>query len=198
MLAMESQDQGSALSAIVDTIQSCVTDDINTNELTTFDVEYLFTQIRAKSVGETAKIGVGCKHCDATNEVVVKLDDIKVTNPDDLDKTIVLTDTISLLMRWPSYKEVTTMDTTQTDTETTFSLIAACIDSVQTPDESIRLRDETVKEVTEFVESLSSAQFDLIKSYVEQMPKMEHKVNFECISCKKESDITLSGISDFF
>jgi hypothetical protein len=197
MLAMESQDQGSALSAIVDTIESCVTD-INTKELTTFDVEYLFTQIRSKSVGETAKVGVGCKHCDATNEVVIKLDDISVTIPDNLSKNIQLTDDISLLMRWPSYKEVTSMDTNQTDTETTFSLIASCIDSVQTGDESIRLRDETAKEVSEFVESLSSTQFDLIKGYVEQMPKMEHSVSFECVSCKKVSDVTLSGISDFF
>ena len=69
MLAMESQDQRSALNAIVDTIESCVQDDLNTKDLTTFDVEYLFTQIRSKSVGETAKIGVTCTHCDQQNEI---------------------------------------------------------------------------------------------------------------------------------
>ena len=102
MLAMESQDQRSALNAIVDTIESCVQDDLNTKDLTTFDVEYLFTQIRSKSVGETAKIGVTCTHCDQQNEIEIKLDDIKVGNPDGLETNIELTDNITLLMRWPS------------------------------------------------------------------------------------------------
>lgn len=197
MLAMESQDQRSALSAIVDTIGSCVQDDLNTNELTTFDVEYLFTQIRSKSVGETAKIGVACSHCDEQNEIDIKLDDIKVGNPEGLETTIQLTDNITLLMRWPSYNELIEVEGLST-TDQTFKMIAACIDSVQTEEESIRLRDESEAEVTEFVESLSSTQFDKIRKYVEQMPRMEHAVSFECTSCKKRNDITLSGISDFF
>ena len=198
MLAMESQDQGSALAAIVDTIGSCVQEDLILKDLTTFDVEYLFTQIRSKSVGETAKIGVACRHCETTNEVIVKLDDIKVNMPKNLSPTIAITDDISLQMRWPSYFEVTAVDQDLSTTDQTFKLIAACIDSVQTPDENIRLRDETSQEVNDFIESLSSAQFDEIKNYVEQMPKMAHQVKFECSSCKKGNDITLSGISDFF
>jgi len=142
MLAMESQDQRSALSAIVDTIGSCVQDDLDTKNLTTFDVEYLFTQIRSKSVGETAK--------------------------------------------------------NMSTTDQTFKMIAACIDSVQTDEENIRLRDEPEADQMAFIESLSSAQFDKIRAYVEKMPKMEHHVSFECSSCKKGNDITLSGISDFF
>lgn len=197
MLAMESQDRMSALSAIVDTIGSCVQDPINTKNLTTFDVEYLFTQIRSKSVGETAKIGVNCKHCDAQNEVHVKLDDIKVANPEGLETTIQLNPEITLKMRWPSYNEVISVEGLSA-TDQTFKMIAACIDSVQTAEENIRLKDETEAEVTAFIESLSSAQFDKIRAYVEKMPRMEHHVQFECTSCKKGNDITLSGISDFF
>ena len=197
MLAMESQDQRSALGAIVDTIGSCVQDELNTSSLTTFDVEYLFTQIRSKSVGETAKIGVNCKHCDEQNEVIVKLDDIKVGNPEGLETKIELTDQIALKMRWPSYNELIDFGDMST-TDQTFKMIAACIDSVQTEEENIRLRDESEAEQMAFIESLSSAQFDKIRAYVEKMPKMEHHVSFECTSCGKGNDITLSGISDFF
>lgn len=197
MLAMESQDQRAALNAIVDTIGSCVQDDLKTADLTSFDVEFLFTQIRSKSVGETAKIGIACKHCDVQNDIDIKLDDIKVNIPAGLENTIELTDNITLLMRWPSYNELIEVEGLST-TDQTFKMIAACIDSVQTEEESIRLRDEVEAEVTDFVESLSSPQFDKIRKYVEQMPKMEHAVSFDCISCKKRNDITLSGISDFF
>lgn len=198
MLAMESQDQRQALSAIVDTIDSCVQDDLNTSDLTTFDVEYLFTQIRSKSVGETAKIMVGCQHCEAENEVTVKLDDIKVGNPEGLETKIQLTDDIALQMRWPSYNEIVEFDQDQNQTELTFKMISSCIDTVLTAEEAIKMKDEPEAERMDFIESLSSEQFNKIRLYVEKMPKMEHSVQFECTECKKGNDITLSGISDFF
>ena len=198
MMAMESQDQKQALAAIVDTIGSCVQEDLNTSDLTTFDVEYLFTQIRSKSVGETAKIAVPCQHCETENEVVVKLDDIKVGNPPGLESKIQITDSIALQMRWPSYNELVDFNQDLNQTELTFKMIASCIDSVLTDEEAIKMKDEPEKERMDFIESLSSEQFDKIRVYVEKMPRMEHKVQFECVECKKGNDITLSGISDFF
>ena len=198
MIAMESQDQKQALSAIVDTIQSCVQEDIDGKALTTFDVEYLFTQIRSKSVGETAKLNLKCEHCEETTEVAVKLDDIQVQQ-ESVDNNIQLTDDISLKMRWPTYLEVMETSTNENDNvDMTFSLIKQCIDSVLTNEEAIRLKDEPKEEVDAFLESLSSSQFDKIRQYVEKMPKMEHQVSFTCSHCEKGNDITLSGISDFF
>ena len=198
MLAMESQDQRQALSAIVDTIGSCVQDDINTSELTTFDVEYLFTQIRSKSVGESAKIMINCQHCETENEVAINLDNIKVGNPEGLETKIELTESITLQMRWPTYNEIINFDSEQNQTDLTFKMIAACIDTVMTEEEAIKMKDEPEADRMEFIESLSSAQFNEIRLYVEKMPKMEHQVHFECTDCKKGNDITLSGISDFF
>jgi hypothetical protein len=77
-------------------------------------------------------------------------------------------------------------------------MIAACIDTVMTEEEAIKMKDEPEADRMEFIESLSSAQFNEIRLYVEKMPKMEHQVHFECTDCKKGNDITLSGISDFF
>lgn len=198
MLAMESQDQKQALSAIVDTIGSCIQDEIDTKALTTFDVEYLFTQIRSKSVGETAKIMVKCQHCETENEVVVKLDDI-IVEQEELEDVIELTPEISLKMKWPTYTEVIDSTTAGTEgTEQTFELVIQCIDSVMTPDEALKLKDESREDIMAFIESLSATQFDKIRKYVEKMPKMEHQVQFTCTSCEKGNDITLSGISDFF
>ena len=142
MMAMESQDQKQALAAIVDTIGSCVQEDLNTSDLTTFDVEYLFTQIRSKSVGETAKIAIPCQHCETENEVVIKLDDIKVGNPPGLESKIQITDNIALQMRWPSYNELVDFNQDLNQTELTFKMIASCIDSVLTEEEAIKMRDE--------------------------------------------------------
>ena len=141
---------------------------------------------------------IGCQHCEAENEVVINLDDIKVGNPEGLETKIELTDDIALQMRWPSYNEIVEFDQNQNQTELTFKMISSCIDTVLTSEEAIKMKDEPEAERMDFIESLSSEQFNKIRLYVEKMPKMEHRVQFECTECKKGNDITLSGISDFF
>ena len=197
MMAIESQDQKQALAAIVDTIESCVQEPIERNKLTTFDVEYLFTQIRAKSVGETAKVSMKCKECETDNEVVIPLDDVKVKNLEKQNNVIELTPDIKLKMKYPGFNDIiVTNGMNQTDQ--TFKLIGYCIDSVQTPTENIKLSDEAEAEQQEFIESLSTEQFNKIKEHVENIPKMEHDVKFECIKCKTENKIELNGLQDFF
>tara|TARA_B100001057_G_scaffold109881_1_gene107909 strand:+ start:27472 stop:28176 length:705 start_codon:yes stop_codon:yes gene_type:complete len=198
MMAMETQDQKQALAAIVDTIESCVEEPIERNRLTTFDVEYLFTQIRSKSVGETAKIGMSCQECETTNEISVPLTDVNVKNLENQVDTIELTPEIKLKMKWPSFSDIIITEDMGTGTEQTFKLIGHCIDSVQTPTENIRLSDETEQEVQEFIESLSSAQFNMIREHVDKIPRMEYDIEFTCQKCNAENKVTLSGISDFF
>ena len=91
--------------SLLDTIRSCVKDDIKMNSLTSFDVEYMFLQIRSKSVGETAKVGVSCTKCQHLNEIEIKLDDIKIDIPD-IDKIINLDDNIKLEVDWPSFNDL--------------------------------------------------------------------------------------------
>ena len=197
MMAMETQDQKQALAAIVDTIESCISEPRERRRLTTFDVEYLFTQIRAKSVGETAKIGMKCKECDTSNEVHIALDTIKIKNLESTDHTIELTSDIKLKMKWPAFDDIIVTNGMNT-TEQTFKLVGHCIDSVQTSTENVKLSDETEQEQQEFIESLSTEQFNKIREHVENIPKMEHNVEFKCTKCNTENKVTLSGISDFF
>jgi hypothetical protein len=197
MLASESGDNNQALQAIVDTIKACVSDEINTSELTTFDVEYAFTQIRAKSVGETSTVGVKCNHCETQNEISVPLDDIKVETPEVNDK-IKLTDDISLKMKWPRYNDVLGQDlSNMTQTQQTFKLLIECIESVMTEDENIKFKDETEEEKLSFVESLTSEQFKSVREYIEKMPKMKYNLDYTCTNCNQNNTVTLEGMQDF-
>jgi hypothetical protein len=197
MLASESGDNNQALQAIVDTIKACVSDDINTSELTTFDVEYAFTQIRAKSVGETSTVGVKCNHCQTQNEVSIPLDDIKVETPKVSDK-IKLTDDISLKMKWPRYNDVLGQDlSNMSQTQQTFKLLIECIESVMTQDENIKFKDEAEEEKLSFVESLTAEQFKSVREYIEKMPKMKYDLDYTCTSCNENNTVTLEGMQDF-
>lgn len=197
MLASESGDDKQALQAIVDTIKACVSDEINTSELTTFDVEYAFTQIRAKSVGETSKVGVKCNHCQTTNEITIPLDDIKVETPKIEDK-IKLTDDISLKMKWPRYNDVLGQDLSDmSQTQQTFKLLIECIESVMTNEENIKFKDEAEEERLAFVESLTSEQFKAVREYIEKMPKMKYNLEYSCSSCNEKNNVTLEGMQDF-
>ena len=200
MLAMESQDQKQSLAAIVDTIVACVSEDIERTKLTTFDVEYMFTQIRSKSVGETSKVSIKCKECDHANEVVIPLESIKINMPEDVVSLIELTDEISVQLKWPTYSDLGDLDMADGASQVTqtFDMIAKCIDSVLTGDERISMKDEPKEEVMDFIESLTSEQFDKIREYVELMPKLKHDVEFKCVSCSDTNKITLEGMNDFF
>jgi hypothetical protein len=197
MLASESGDNNQALQAIVDTIKACISDDINTSELTTFDVEYAFTQIRAKSVGETSTVGVKCNHCETQNEISIPLDDIKVETPE-VDNKIKLTEDISLKMKWPRYNDVLGQDlSNMTQTQQTFKLLIECIESVMTEDENIKFKDESEEEKLSFVESLTSEQFKSVREYIEKMPKMKYNLDYTCSNCNQNNNVTLEGMQDF-
>ena len=197
MMALETKDQRKALEAIVDTIEACVTDEIDTKKLTTFDVEYMFTQIRSKSVGETSKINIKCEECNSSVEVEVPIDDVKIELPD-VSNIVQLTNDISIKMKWPAYSEMTEFDVENPSLEDNFKMIGRCIESVQTAEENLSLKDESDEEVQAFLESLTSEQFKVIGEYMQQMPKLEHTLNYECSKCKTKKERKLSGIQDFF
>jgi hypothetical protein len=200
MLAMESQDPKQMLNAIADTITSCIEEPVDVNQLTSFDIEYMFIQLRSKSVGEVARVGLVCGNCKHTNEVQIKVDDIAVEYPPEVNKIIKLSDKIQLKMKWPRYNEIVNIPNfnTMTPTEQSVELISLCIDSVQTEEESIRLSDEPKQEVLDFIDSLNSQQFKMIKDFVDSMPKMKHSVATKCTSCGVENTMRLEGIKDFF
>ena len=199
MLAMESEDQNQIFNAIADTIVACIDDDVDRSKLTTFDIEYMFIQIRSKSVGETITVNLKCNKCEDDTEVKIKLDDINI-ELGDISNTIKINDEISIQMCYPTFNSIMEGDVLQEGSVTnqTFRMIAKCIDLVLTEDERILFKDETEADQMAFIESLNSEQFNHIREFIEKMPRLEHEVNYTCGSCGNENKIVLQGMNDFF
>jgi hypothetical protein len=200
LMAMESQDQKQIVNAITDTIKSCLQTEIDFNRLTAFDLEYLFVQIRAKSVGERSNLSLKCQECDDLTSVVIDLEKITVNVP----KTILaikLNDTFTLKLRYPTHSAIMQNDALQdakSATELLYQTIISCLDSLQSQNDNIKFDDEPRDEVAKFLEALTTPQFDQIASFVQSIPKLTHTVSFDCNHCKHHNDITLQGIRDFF
>ena len=199
MMAMESQDMNAILNAVVDTITACVQEPVEKDKLTIFDVEYMFTQIRSKSVGETSKVGIKCKHCETKNEVEVDVSSPKIKVPK-IKNMIELTSEITLEMKWPSYDDVIALGIKDEKTlaRNAFAMIGKCISAIHTNDERISTKDVGETELEEFIDSMTKDQFQKVSNYIEQMPRLIHNVDFNCTSCGEENNTKLEGITDFF
>ena len=201
MLAYESQNKKDIVNSIMNTIDACVTGDYELNKLTTYDVDYIFTKIRSKSVGENATINVVCEECEQQNEVTVNLDDIEVIN-DNKNNIVKITDDISIKLRHPTYSffmnRGTFFEEDKKRTEILMDLIIACIDSVLTEDEAIKISDEPIEEVQKFLDSLTTSQFEMITTWVESMPTVTKEIEFSCKNCGHDNKRVLKGLEDFF
>ena len=200
LMAMESQDQELILKAMVDTITSCLEEDINPNSLTTFDVEYVFTKIRSKSAGESADIILSCQECKSDNEVSVNLEEIPIPEVKNIED-VVLNDKYTLKLRYPKYNhmlESINKEEKVTATSLILDLAMASLDKLLTEDEAIIFDDETDEEKTQFLDNLNGDQFKKIMAFVENLPKLSKGVEFKCEKCGHENEYTLQGIQDFF
>ena len=201
LIAMESNDPKQIAMAIVDTIVSCTDGEIDPNKLSAYDVEYLFMQIRCKSVGETSDLRIKCDNCEEQNDVTVNINEIKINN-EIPDKRIKLTDNITIEMKVPSYLEVASNEKIVSNETTTmdqiFGIIIQSIDCVMTEDERIDFKEIRYEEAEEFLGSMNREQFTKIREYMEQQPTLKHDIQFDCTSCGKHNNITLQGLQDFF
>ena len=199
LIAFESQNRRDLVRAVQRTIESCVEDNIN-NNLTTFDVDYMFTQLRSKSVGEKSTLVNTCKECGKKTDFTIDLDKI---NPPEVKKNvkISLTDSISVLMKYPSYdafiKNEKLLDD-KNQTEQIMEFIVECMDSIVTDDEQIRLKDESLEEIQSFVDSLTSDQFKKLSDYIANIPRLRHTFKIKCEHCGAEEEKSLEGLEDFF
>lgn len=199
MIAYETQERSDIVRAIIRTIHSCIEEPIS-NRLTTFDVDYLFTKIRAKSVGEKSDLIVRCEECGSENEVQVDLDEIEIDG-EIKEGVIQITDDVSLLMKYPTYEEFMnnpSLLNSETQTEGLVELIIACMGSVLTEEEKLDLQDESKESVLEFVDSMTTEQFERVADFVNSAPAIKQDVTFKCKSCGHDNLHELKGIDDFF
>ena len=202
ILALESQDPKQISTAIKSTLKSCIlTRGIKVEELPTFDIEYIFLNIRGKSVGEDIEVMVTCPDDGKTQvPMAINIDDIKVQKSDGHNPNIKLDDTYTLKMRYPSLNEFIKSNFNAQDikVDDTFELIASCIDQVYSEEESWTQADCTKKEMNEFLEQLNTTQFQKIEKFFETMPKLSHTIKVLNPNTKVQSDVVLEGLTAFF
>lgn len=200
MMAMESEDTTQMMNAIKDVIRSCTNESFNVDTLAMFDIEYIFMQLRSKSVGETATIKVKCHECEASNEIDVDLQKVRVDVPDQNKKTVRLTDSVGVTLKYPSVDVMLSVegDKNKSDVDRVFDIITSCIDSIYSGDQIFDADEQSSEELKEFIESLNTKQFNEIRNFVESLPAATIDVEFKCVSCSNDNAFEVKGLGNFF
>ena len=202
VLALESEDTKHITTAIKTVIKNCIsTRGIKVEELPTFDIEFLFLNIRGKSVGEEVEVNIVAPD-DGETSIPVKIDleDIKVVESEGHTKQIRLDDSLMMEMKYPSLDQFikNNFDFEDNNVDKSFELIASCVDKIFNEEEVWSTADVSRKEVIEFLEQMSSAQFKQIEKFFETMPKLSHTVEVKNPATKVKSTVVLEGLSSFF
>ena len=195
MIAQEAEDESQILNAIRDIIVSCTFGKFDPSENTSYDMEYIFLQLRSKSVGEKVELSFECKECSTPNVVVINLNDIRIKYPEKepIDK-IELAENVGVTLKPISMNEAIEI---QKDTSLDRS-IRAVIDTVYDPENVYKLDNFTDKEVTDFIDSFGHSSLEKIEEFVLSQPTLEYKVKFKCSNCGEENEETLTGLESFF
>ena len=203
VLALESEDTKQITTAIKAVIKSCVqTKGIKVETLPTFDIEFLFLNIRGKSVGEKIEVNIICPD-DETTEVPVSidLDEIRVQKNDEHTRQIKIDDTLMMEMKYPSLDQFIKNNfdfENKNAMDQSFDLIASCVDKIYSEDDVWAADDCTKKELKDFLEQMNSSQFKSIETFFETMPKLSHKIKVTNPNTKVESEVVLEGLASFF
>ena len=203
VIALESEDTKQITTAIKTVIKNCIiTKNIKVETLPTFDIEFLFLNIRGKSVGEELEVNIICPD-DGETQVPVKinLDSIKVQKNEEHTKRIKIDGNIMMEMKYPSLDQFikTNFDFNEKNAmEQSFELIGSCIDKIFTEDEAWSTSDVTKKELVDFLESMNSSQFKDIEKFFETMPKLSHKIKVTNPKTEVENEVVLEGLASFF
>ena len=203
VLALESEDNGQISTAIQAVLKSCIKSrGVKVEQLPTFDIEYLFLHIRGKSVGEEIEVNLICPDDNETSiPVTINIDDIAVQKPKDHNKQIKLDKNLMMELKYPSLEQFVKNNFDfegGSQVDQSFEVIAGCIDKIYTEEEVWSTSDCTKKEVTNFLEQMSSKQFKEVERFFETMPKLSHEVEITNPNTKVESSVVLEGLSSFF
>jgi hypothetical protein len=207
ILAMESGDSEQITNAVKNVLRDCIlTRGIKIDTLPSFDIEYLFLNIRAKSVGESVELSITCPDDGETQvDVVVNIDEIKVEIPEGHETEIKVDDSITVKMKYPSLQEFidnnfdfSKPNSSEETINKSFEVIASCIDIVYTKDDSWSSSDVTKKEIVEWLQTMDSNQFKGIENFFETIPKLSHTLIVKNPKTEVESEVILEGLSSFF
>tara|TARA_B100000427_G_scaffold77838_1_gene63469 strand:- start:381 stop:1088 length:708 start_codon:yes stop_codon:yes gene_type:complete len=198
MMAQESKNETEIADAISAIITSCTDGVIDAKNSPLFDVEYVFLQLRAKSVGETADVKVKCPDDDKTfTDVKIKLDDVDVHMTADHTNVVEVTDKIKVIMKYPVLNDMRKVNNQANQVDNVFGLLKSCIHEVHDGDVVHSRVDMNDKDIEEFVDSLNTAQFEGLMNFFNTMPKLRHTINVTNPKTKVKSEVLLEGLDSF-
>ena len=208
LIAAEDGSPATITKAMKDIISACTEGELDLRELASFDIEYIFLQLRGKSVGDIVELNlqkpesIKCeeKECPNAAKISVDIRDIKMDTSQIVKSEIELTKDIGVKLNYPQLDAIQKYIKPGGNLQTNdiFKMIIDCIDYIWDGDEIYKAKDSTKKELNDFIESLSSDQFDKIRKYFESMPRLTHEITWECLKCKKTSPLILEGLDSFF
>ena len=204
LTALEAEDDDIMADAIRQIVNNCVLEELDVFKLPTFDIEYLFLRLRAKSVGEKVTLGLrpwGCpnnegKLCEKSTEVEINLEEVKVIKDENHSSKIMLSDDIGVKMKYPDIKNINIIDADSAITG--MNIVRNCVDMVFTKDETFERDSFTDEELEEFIDSLNSDQFKKIKEFFDTMPTLKYTTKYKCGTCGEEKETIFQGLNSFF
>jgi hypothetical protein len=201
MMAMESKASADITQAVKDIVSECTFNKIDISNMPMFDVEYIFLQIRSKSVGEISKLKLLCPDDEKTYaDIELNLDDVKVQVGEDHTNKIELDKGMGMIMRYPTIDSFSETGIKDINPGNMLDVISTCILQIyeKNGEKTYDPKDQTKKELTEFIEQLNTKQFREVQKFFETMPKLKHEITIKNPKTKKESKVTLTGLNDFF
>ena len=204
VMALESEDMNQITNSIIEILNDCIlTKGIDVSKLATFDIEYLFLNIRAKSVGESVEVNVTCPDDNKTTvELYIDLDEIKVKKNRKHKNVIKLDDTLSMKLKYPSMQQFVDnnfeVSGTNDSVDKSLGMITNCIDMIYNEEESWDASESSKDELVEFIEQLNTKQFKEVEKFFETMPKLSHKIKVKNPKTEVESEVVLEGLASFF
>ena len=201
LLALESEDEKEIEKAVKQLLKSCIQSRVKLEDLAMFDLEYIFLQIRAVSVGDLVEMVVTCKDDEKTQvKYTLNLSEVQVTKPEGHDSKIMLTDELGVIMKYPAWGEFITGSVMgqSPSTEGVIDIIASCIDQIFDKEDVYDSSTTSKKEFVQFIEGLTNTQFEKIQKFFESTPRLEHSFTVTNPNTGKDSEFTITGLSSFF
>ena len=208
MISQGEDNNDETVNVVKQILKNCVVDDINIDDLPTFDLEYLFLNLRARSVNEIVELRYKCnnivkdekgeeKQCGSLEKFEIKLLNIKPTKGEGHDNNIKLSEKMGIVMKYPTFEMITKLDGKSED-EILMELLTNCVDYVYDADNIYKAKDTPREEMIEFIDSMQQKDLEKIQNFFETAPKIKHTVEFKCKKCDYEEKIPVEGLQSFF
>lgn len=198
LMAAESKDEKDVFHAIDSAVRGCTFDKVSCDSHSMVDVQYLFLQIRGKSVGEELEYNLVCGECSSKTPGFLNLEEIKVKEVQGHSNKINISNDVIVTMKYPKVKHLAVLSQEDSDVEKVYDVVAECIETIQTSEEVFSLDNSSLTDMREFVDNLTAAQFEKIQKFFGTMPAIRHTIEFNCKGCGKTNQIVLDDIVNFF